>query len=236
MLLERSASLAEKINNYNKIRAVAKEAKQYETRASQIEVAARAVADLHTKILALRRAGVPVAFVPTDGAGLEQRAKALREALAADPRILENPPFDLKYQFLDRLNALAQSADKMMLTAWQNFVDERATPHSEDILTALHAVPQFRPSVERLRAIGAELNVMRNAIPTDAVGAIERLSRLSSKLSSAWAEITTEDIPQDVIRFLKGCTGGGAPLSSLTESIHSWFKDKNLLGVFRVRI
>lgn len=236
MLLERSAGLAEKINNYNRLLAAAKEARQYETRANQVQGAAQAVVDLHKKIAALREAGVSVAFVPVDGASLEERARIFREGLAKDPTIVQEPPFDLKNQFIDRLNGLAQGADRAMLAAWQAFVDERVTPYSDDILNALYAVPQFRPSVERMRAIGAQLNAMRNVIPSDVVGANQRLTQLGGVLSAAWAEITTDDIPQDVIRFLRACSGAGAPLSSLTESVHSWFKDKNLLGVFRVRI
>ncbi|MEP9403673.1 hypothetical protein [Sphingomonas sp. VNH70] len=153
MLLERAATLATKINTYQKLKNTAEEADQFATRATQFATLSMLMTRLRETLAALAEAGVPVDFEPGDGLGYADKARVLRETIKADPGKLNDPPFDIKYAFIDRLNGIATAGHKAASEAWKAYVGRRATFGADDVLSALARIPQFRTSVARITQI-----------------------------------------------------------------------------------
>jgi hypothetical protein len=236
MLLDRAATLATKINTYQKLKSTADEADQFATRASQFGNIALLITRLRETLCALSEAGVPVEFEPSEGVGFAGKARVLREAIKADPAKLNDPPFDIKHGFADRLNSIAGAGHKAAIGAWKAYVDKRADFGADDVLSALAQVQQLRTSVARIRQIRSNVAAFGASLPADLKEAIAQLDALISEHESAWKSLAASDIPSSVVAFIRAAANSDALLSSYTPEVQTWLESRNLLGAFRIKL
>lgn len=236
MLLERAAALASKVTEYEKIKAGAYEAEQLRTRATQFTNAAGKVEMAQTLLAQLNQAGVSVVYTATDAAGLMDKAGALRIAVATDPKVLADPPFDLRFGFVDRLAGLATAAEKASSMAWSQWVSQKSNLSSDDVLTALSALPQFRNSIATIKQCRTSITALAATVPSNVSAAMVQLDSLLTAHNSAWADLTAEGIPEGVLTFIRACAGEGAPLALLSDEVVDWLKQRSLTNAFRIKI
>lgn len=236
MLLERAAALATEISSYQKLKNAAEEADQFATRATQFGNVSLLITRLRETLRALADAGVAVDFVPGDGVGYADKARVLREAIRADPAKLNDPPFDIKYAFMDRLNGIASAGHKAAGAAWKTYVERRVTFGADDVLSALAQVPQFRGSVARIRQIRGDLAAFGADLPADPKEAIARLDALASQHETAWNTLAASDIPSSVVAFIRAAANSEALLSAFTPEVQQWLASRNLLDSFRIKL
>ncbi len=236
MLLERAAGLAAKIAKYQELANAADQAEQFQTRANQFGGVAESITRARQALNQLIEAGVPVDFKPTEGAGYAAKAKDLRAAISSNPAAINDPPFDLKYEFIDRLNAIVAKANQAMMNAWKAYVARRSDFGSDDVLSALAAVPQFRKSVARIRECRSDIAMIGNSMPSDPQVAVGRLDALVAAHNAAWAELSAEDIPKSVLSFVRAAASEGAPLATYTDEVRTWLESRSLLTAFRIRL
>jgi hypothetical protein len=236
MLLERATGLAAKIAKYQELTNSADQAEQFQTRANQFGGVAERITRARRALGQFVEAGVPIDFVPTEGAGYAAKAKELRAAINSNPAAINDPPFDLKYEFIDRLNAIVVKANQAMMDGWKAYVAKRADFGSDDVLSALAAVPQFRKSVGKIRECRSDIAALGNSMPSDPQVTVERLDALVGAHNAAWAELSTEDIPKSVISFVRASANEGAPLATYTGEVCTWLESRNLLTAFCIRL
>lgn len=236
MLLERASRLSAKVTEYQKLRAMADEAEQFQTRANQLGAIAERVLRARSALEKFAGAGVELSFVASDGTEYAAKARMLRAAINEDVAAITNPPFDLKYDFIDRLAGLAGAAEKAVSDAWKNYVLKRADFGSSEVLDALAAVPQFRPSVTKIKQCRTSVAAFGNSLPADAKAAVARLDELAVEHDAAWSELSAGDIPATVIAFIRSAANEGATLAAYTEEVHTWLSSRSLLSAFRIRL
>jgi hypothetical protein len=237
MLLERATGLAARITQYHNLKGAADEAAQFETRANQLGAISERIARTRAALCKLADAGVTISFVPSDGAGYAAKAKALRTAIQDNPAAINDPPFDLKNEFIDRLAAIAGGAEKAMTEAWRAYVAKRADFGSNsDVLSALSEVSQFRPSVTKIRQCRSDISALGKSLPLDPQTAVARLDALVAEHNAAWAELSAEDIPSSILSFIRAAANEGTPLATYTDEVRAWLESRNLLNAFRIRL
>ena len=111
MLLDRAAALAAKITSFQALKADATEAEAYANRAKQIRTVAGRLDKSAQGWRRLSQAGVKPDRILTTAGVLATKATDLREKLVEDRTVLQDPPFDLKYDFSDRLAKVSELAD-----------------------------------------------------------------------------------------------------------------------------
>lgn len=236
MLLDRAASLSARILDYEKLKGMADEGEKFETRAKQLGPICERVSGTRLALEKFAAAGVKVNFSPTNGAVYATRARALRAALQDNPAAISNPPFDLKNEFIDRLAGIVTAAEKAMSEAWKVFVAERAAFGSSDVLNALAAVPQFGSSVTKIRRCRADIEELANRLPSNPQATVTRLSELVATHDAAWSQLSADDIPANVITFIRAAANDGASLTAYSGEVQAWIEIKDLLGAFRIRL
>lgn len=236
MLLDRAKDLASQITSYQRLQSDAVEAEQYATRAKQFSGAADRVVRSVGTCRRLADANVPIDFTPANAADLAGKARSLRAAVAEDASALQDPPFDLKYDFTDRLVSLASAADTAASAAWRKWVSQESRLQSGDILDALSAVPQFKSTIETIRQRRLAIASLAASIPSDVEAAKGRLRDLVAEHNKAWSDMTADGIPPAVMSFIKACAGEGASISMLTEEVRLWLDQRVLADAFRIRI
>lgn len=236
MIVDRAIGLAALIIQYKQLQANAYEAEQFQSRANQFGALAGNIARSRAGLKRLSDAGIPVSFTPADGQGYAAKAKSLRVAIQADPATINDPPFDIKYEFVDRVNAIATSADKAAMEGWKNYVAQCANFGSNDVLSALAEVPQFRSSVAKIRQFRADIATLGNSLPDDPMSALTQLNNLVASHDLVWSELAADDIPKNVVAFIRSAANEGALLSAYSEEVRDWLRSRNLLAAFRVRL
>jgi hypothetical protein len=236
MLLDRAAGLTEKIGRYEKLRTAANQAQTYKTRASQFEQARMKLAETQKAVKQFDEASIPVAFEATNATQLLTNANALRDQFVADPGVITAPPFDLKYDFVDRISGLTDFAKTALENAWRSYVQSRTSIGSAEVLDALMRLPQFRASVASIKEYNGHVAQLAAQVPADLRAAVVSLDQLVQQLHSAWATISADDIPEAVIKFLRATAAEGVPLDLLSEGTREWLVAKGLLSAFRIRI
>lgn len=236
MLLERAATVAERISEYQKLHSMADEGEKFHTRAKQLGDISEKLSKAREVLAKLASAGIKINFMPSEGANYAEKARVLRTAVRDDPAVMSNPPFDLKNEFTDRLAGVANAADKATAEAWRSHIEEHSDLGSDDVLTALAAVPQFRQHVLRIRECRAEIDRLANGIPIDPKAALKRLTEVIALRDAAWAGLSAEDIPVAVIEFIRASAGDGASLTAYSDDVRAWLMSRNLVGAFRIKI
>lgn len=236
MLLDRAAALASKINTYQKLKNSAAEAEQFTTRAKQFETASLNLARLRETLIALAESDVRVEFQPSDCVGYAVKARTLREAIKEDPAKLNDPPFDIKHAFNDRLNNIASAGQKAANAAWNTYVDRRAAFGADEVLSALGQVPQFRESVAGIRQIRSKIAAFGTNLPADPKAAIASLDTLVGQHDAAWSTLEASEIPSSVVAFIRAAAKSEALLSAYTSEVQTWLESRNLLGAFRIKL
>lgn len=236
MLLDRAATLATKLNTYQKLKKSAAEAEKFDTRAKQFETVSRSIAGLRNTLSALANAGVTVDFKPSDGLSYADKARTLRDAIKQDPAKVNDPSFDIKYAFTDRLNSITGAGHKAASAAWRAYAEKRAAFGADDVLSALGQVPQFRVSVAQIRQIRAAVASLGSSLPQDPKAAVVRLDSLLSQHEAAWKTLAASDIPPSVVTFIRAAANSDALLCDYTSEVQTWLQSRNLLGAFRIKL
>lgn len=236
MLVERASSLAEKIGRYQKLKAAANVADLVRTRSEQVRQAAALVAQAREALRRFSIAGVKIEYFPANADELSEKAKTLRAIATEAPAGLAEPPFNVSHDFINRLRALAISADSAIQAGWRRFVVENSPGGSDEVLDALVQLPQLRAGVIHIRQCRSKIAALAVAPPADPASAIGQLRELVAEHRAAWAQLTSDNLPDAVILFLRACAGEGALVTALTTEVREWLDTRNLLGSLRIRI
>jgi hypothetical protein len=236
MLLDRAATITTKINTYQNLKNSADEADLFGTRAKQFGTVAQQIAGLRETLRILADAGVPVCFQPSDGLGYAQKARQLRNAIRENPATVNDPPFDIKHGFTDRLTGIAVAGLNAANAAWKAYVDKRAAFGADEVLSALGQVQQFRASVATIRQIRGEVSALSSARPPNLKAAITKLDSLINQHEIAWKSIAATDIPPSIVAFIRAAASGNALLSAYTSEVQSWLERHKLLDAFRIKL
>ncbi len=236
MLLERATGLTAKIAQYQKLKGGADEAEQFQTRANQFGVLSERVSRTQAALENLAKAGVTVSFAPSEGLGYAAKAKTLRTAIQENPAAINDPPFDLKNAFTDRVAGIASAAEKAMNEGWKAYIARRGDFGANDVLSALAEVPQFRPSVTKIRQCRTSIAAFGNSLPSDPQATVAQLDALVTEHDTAWADLSAEDIPPKIISFIRAAANEGALLDAYSDEVRTWLEGRNLLNAFRIRL
>lgn len=236
MLLDRASVLAEEIATYQQLKHTGAKVDQVETRARQFAEVSKLISDLLSTLKTLSDAGVPVEFKVIDGHSFAKKAQLLREEIYTDFTKLDDPPFDLKYEFNDRLKEISMAGERAAKEAWKAYVDGRAAFGEDEVLSALSQVPQFRASVLKIQKIRGEISTLNQVLPTDPKSSIARLDDLITEHENAWNLLDASDIPRSILTFIRAAANGEAKLNSFTVEVQSWLERRDLLDAFRIKL
>ena len=236
MLLERAGQVTAKITTFQKLKSAADEAGMFATRAAQFKTVGQRIAGLRATLEALAAAGIAVDFAPADRVGLAEKARLLKGLVQEDPANINDPPFDLRFAFTDRVVEVAKAGERAAEASWSAYVKKRAAFGSDDVLSALAVVPQFRVSVGRIRQIRASVAGFGTALPADPSAAAAKINALVAEHDQAWAALDATDIPSSVVALIRAAAHQGATLGSLTSEVRAWLESRNLIAAFRVKL
>lgn len=235
MLLDQANALIEQITRYHTLKEQAQNAQVFETRAGQFSKSASDLRVAVAVMKALNNASIPVDFKLSIKDQTKARTQKLQEGFTNNPAFVDNPGFDLRFEYVTPLGGLARSINEAALKAWQRHIAERREQVSIEILSTLRAVPAYRPIIATVQLCQEQIERLSRSLPSDVSNALHELASLIEKQREAWLKLTGGDLPKSVIIFLRASMGEGAELRQLTPEVIDWLEIRNLESAFRIK-
>jgi hypothetical protein len=235
MLLDKANTIVARIAHYQTLKKQAQHAQAFETRAAQLQRAASGLRSAVDVMKGLNTAGILVGFKLSSKDQLQARTTQLSKGFASDPAFVDDPGFNLQYDYAVPLNGLSEGIKSATLKAWQSHVASLREQVSSDILNALRAVPEYRPIVATVQRTQEQIDRLAGTLPTDIANANTLLTQLTNEQRDAWQRLTGGDLPRSVVSFLRASMGDGAELQLLTTEVIDWLKTRSLDSAFRIK-
>lgn len=248
-LVDRTAALRDRLTSLSKLRELATQAQQFQTRATELERATSALATWVIVLERFRTHGVPLPADLPETASVHKLASQMSSAFANDPQsiIPANPM--LKKAFWEPLDGLPRQLAQALGTAWISYVESLAPAPQAELLDVLGALPAFRAQVGRIRGLYRALDELKRPEAllkaaqsgADSAAQLDVLlawsESLPKEITTALSELTGEGIPADILSFIRLATAPtGAPFAQLTSSVRDWLEQHGLVESLRVRL
>jgi hypothetical protein len=210
------------------------EAKQFASRDHQVSVLLSRVRSVVVTEALFREQNVGHPVLPTNTAAAAQAAAALLTSFVVAPEaVLEG------FKDLDkRVTAFLDRFEKAIRETWVAYASGKARSDNEDLLAVLEKIPDFKPTVKRVRALRAQLLAQTEKIPTT-LADLSAFHETLADMAAAWSTLGSDAVPQTVIDFLqKAVSSEGARLDLLLgdPAIVKWLKDKTVMPAFCIRL
>jgi len=235
MLLERAARLNAALAKHLELKTAGQQGQVYSTRARQLKPLAETLSRSQRDWMAMRGAGLISA--PIDAKpGLRSQAQDLLGRFKADPSVLAEADDTFRFQFTSGVTNAATEFDVAAREAWAAHMATRADFPRDDVLNALDAIPGYRASVQRIRAAAATFQKLRNRTPvaTELSTAIAQAEAARQDKDDGLAAMQGDDLPAEVLSFLRKTGQGGASLADLSAQVQSWLEARKLSNAFRI--
>lgn len=233
MLADDIEVLTARIEKLRSDEAIASEAKHFETRAAQIEQLANDLRSA-TKIVELFRNNRVNSSVPSPPTGLISFAESMKRLLENDRASVVSDTGGFGQKFKTPLEKYTDRAKSTVTSAWEKHVDKSTPNVNEDMLSVLIKVKGFADSVSTVRKRFTEYRVHRTRTPTCADD-ICSFDRALEELRKALGSLGSDDLPEEVVNFMRRAGLQGVPLDELSEEIRSWLFEHELLGRFVIK-
>lgn len=235
MIIEDAAALVALADRRRTLQQLVTEAKRFATRQQQLTAQLARLQTAAGTLTLFREQNVGFPALPTDAAAAAAKAVAnAAAAYAADPQATLGGLGEVE----KRVAAFADKLEKAIQDCWAEYARGKARSDNEDLLAVLEKIPDFKPTVKRVRALRAQLHTQTSAVPSTA-GALADFHATLAEIAVEWSALGSDAVPPAVIDFLrKAVSADGARLDVLLEepAIAKWLTEKKLMPAFRIRL
>jgi hypothetical protein len=235
VIIEDAAALVALADRRNTLQQLVAEAKRFATRQQQLGTQLARLQTAAATLTLFR--GQDVGFPPIPTSAATAAAKAVADAAtayAADPQATLGGLGDTE----KRVAGFADKLEKAIQDCWSEYARGRARSDNEDLLGVLEKIPDFKPTVKKVRALRAQLHAQMSAVPST-VAALAAFHATLAAIAQEWNTLGSDAVPPAVIDFLrKAVSAEGARLDVLLEdaAITKWLTEKKLMPAFRIRL
>lgn len=205
----------------------------FQSRQTQI---AQAVADIRPLISALK------AFRLRGIADFDLNQKAdtlLSIIVATETKFQENSEWiidqtSFNYRtFKANVESLKNSLRQELSQAWKSYLAQHMPSTNNEMLNLLAEVEAFKATVQRIQRL--DLQIQRVEFPNTSED-FERVDQLIDLLRQSWNSLSSDEVPEAVLGFLKAAANLGAPLDLLTPDVKDWLTRHRIAGSLRIRL
>lgn len=235
MIVDDCQKLVERIAEKERLRRHVELLNRFERVGEQLDQAASRLSPLLSSFSALKESGIAEVTLPSaeslrdDAAAVLALFQADREAILDASRFKPKP-------FTDAVKSLADELQGALLQAWQTYAGTRVLATNRELLDVLERLPKFRSAVQRIRSLSEKIRQAQAILPTSKAQ-VEEFNRLVGQAERAWQELGGEQMPKEVLDFLKAAISpAGSRLGFLTDTVRSWLTEHGIMSSFVIKV
>jgi hypothetical protein len=223
---QRISELEDQLSNVNQTRG---NFDRLKARSEQLQSIRSNLVDLSTQLQLMSESKINSTNVPSASKALKKKSQSVISDFSGNWVDFVNSK-SIKPQFIDPLESHIEKMKKALSKNWSLYIGEQKPKISSSSLEPLKAAG-FSENVSKIQDLLSELD-KKASHPPETKADIDRVIEISTIIPELFSEL--EDIPQEVLSFLKKAAIGRAPLLDLTNDVKSWLQDHNMLDQLHV--
>jgi hypothetical protein len=233
MLLEKSRELVELSQRKKSLQNFANNFQAIQTRKKQIDDAVAVIQPFVEALKAFRQRGI-------NNIDLTHKAESILSfVISAEDNLQKNPDWILenknfKGSFLkSNIDNLKTTVEQQLSEAWKSYRDRQMPSTNNEILNVLAKVEAFKSTVLQIQITDRDI---KNVVYPKTNAEFEILERKIEQLKYLWNSLSSDEVPEAVLSFLRLAANQGAPLSLLTPEVQDWINKHNITASLRIRL
>ncbi len=233
MITDRAKQLIELIEEKNKLYKYANQLDSFKTRQQQIEKAVSDILPFANTLRVFRQKNIIDCNVRQKVEQLLYAVNLRLEKFKESPEwIVDSHNFN--GNILERsIKGITNELNEQLIQAWENYLAGKMPSTNQEMLNVLVKIEAFRPNVQRIRDLNAQ--IQRQKLPQN-YEEFEHIERLIDQLREHWLTLSSDDFPETVLHFLKATVDFGAPLNLLTIEVRDWLDCHGISDSLRIRL
>ncbi len=233
MIVQQSAELTDKIVLWNKAIEESKNATAYQDRCEKLVALADRLALAFNTYQLLATSGIEsfdanLSYMQDVKTYVEQMREQFRKQTnwGTESHVLT--------ELQRKAQHLIDSLNKQAFMAWSRYIDNNRPPIQMNLLSTLQNIHGFKENASQIVKLIENMEQLKNDLPKSQA-TIESVQIISRLIMQAWTTIGAEDIPEEVLIFLKqAASPGGVTLEAFNESIREWLVQHRLTAHFSI--
>ena len=131
------------------------------------------------------------------------------------------------------IKGITNELDEQLTQAWKNYLAEKMPSTNQEMLNLLVKIDEFKPTVQGIRYLNDQ--IQRQKLP-QTFEEFEKTELLIDRLREHWHNLSSDEVPETVLRFLKDAVDFGAPLNLLTTEVRDWLDCHGISDNLRIRL
>lgn len=233
MLLEKSQELVELSQRRKSLQNFAGNLQIIQTRQKQITDALATIQPLVEALKAFRQRGI-------NNINLTQNVESILSfVINAEENLQNNPDWILdnknfKGNFLkSNIESLKTTLERQLSEAWKSYCDQQMPTTNNEILSLLAKVEAFKQTVLQIQIIDKKI---KNVIYPKNYADFTICDREIEQLKYYWNSLSSDEVPEAVLHFLRAAANQGAPLNLLTSEVQDWINQHGISDSLRIRL
>ncbi|HYX18643.1 MAG TPA: hypothetical protein VE944_30610 [Nostoc sp.] len=233
MLLEKSQELIELSQRKKSLQSSAANLQIIQTRQKQITDALASIHPLVEALKAFRQRGI-------NNIDLTQKADSILSfVINAEENLQNNSDWILDNKnfkgniLKSNVENLKTTLEQQLSEAWKSYRDQQMPSTNNEILNLLAKVEAFKQTVLQIQIIDREIkNVIYPKNNADFVVYEHKIEQLKYH----WNSLSSDEVPQAVLHFLRAAANQGAPLNFLTSEVQDWINQHGISDSLKIRL
>ncbi len=233
MLTNRAKQLIELSEEKINIRKYANQLDGFKTRQQQIEKAVLKLLPLANTLKVFRQNNITECNLNQKVESFLHFVNNSRTKFVESPEwIISSKEFD--GNILERsIKSITTELNELLSQAWKNYLVQKMPSTNQEVLNILVKIEAFRSTVQSIRDLSDRLQ--RQKLPQTSEE-FEYIEQLISQLRERWHSLSSDEVPETVLSFLKAAVDLGAPLDLLTPEVRYWLDSHDISESLRIRL
>ena len=233
MITDRAKQLIELIEEKNKLYKYANQLDSFKTRQQQIERAVSDILPFANTLRVFRQKNIIDCDVIQKVEQFLHFVKLRLEKFKESPEwIIDSQNFN--GNILERsIKGITNELDEQLTQAWKNYLAQKMPSTNQEMLNLLGKIDEFKPTVQGIRYLNDQ--IQRQKLP-QTYEEFEKTELLIDRLKEHWHNLSSDEVPETVLRFLKDAVNFGAPLNLLTTEVRDWLDCHGISDSLRIRL
>ncbi|MBA2747785.1 MAG: hypothetical protein H0U45_03360 [Tatlockia sp.] len=233
MLTDRAKQLIELSEEKIKLQKYASQLDSFKTRQQQVEKAVSDILPFANTLRVFRQKNIIDCDVVQKVEQLLHSVKLRLDNFKESPEwIIDSRNFD--GNILERsIKGITNELHEQLTQAWKSYLAQKMPSTNQEMLNLLVKIDEFKPTIQGIRYLNDQ--IQRQKLPQTSEE-FEKTELSIDRLREHWHSLSSDEVPETVLRFLKDAVDFGAPLNLLTIEVRDWLDRHGISDSLRIHL
>ncbi len=233
MITDKCQELIELSQRKNALTKYAKNLTGFQSRQEQITKSVKELKPLIVALRAFRQRGLATFDLTQKVDTFLGYIATYEEKFREDPEwILDNKNFKGNI-FASSVVSLKTTLKQELIQAWKNYLAEYLPSTNKEMLGIFNGIEALKPAIQKIYSLDQKIQQVEFPNSSEE---FERVENLIAQMRNVLESLNSDNIPEEVLTFLKAAVNQGATINLLTPEVKEWLIEYRLADSVRIRL